>query len=108
MASWMVPTAMLLISLSLLFRRQALLAGIVLGIGIATKTHLLAVVPFYFIYFLANRYSTKQVVGYVGTSLLVAGLCMVLLWSDGFMQSVFGTAEAAKIIWFTYRFLSTI
>ena len=93
-----VPTALLLISLAFLFKRQTLLASIILGIGIATKTHLLAVVPFYFIYFYANRYPFKQQVGQVFVCLLVAiGLMSPYLWSSGFSQSVFGTAEAAKV-----------
>ncbi|MBI4407874.1 MAG: DUF2029 domain-containing protein [Candidatus Kerfeldbacteria bacterium] len=93
-----VPTALLLISLALLFKRQTLLASVILGVGIATKTHLLAVVPFYFIYFYANRYSFRQQVGQVCVCLLVAiGLMSPYLWSSGFSQSVFGTAEAAKV-----------
>lgn len=93
-----VPTAILLLSLALLFRRHSLLASIILGIGIATKTHLLAVVPFYFIYFYVNRYPRQQLVGYVMISLIVAvGLMSPYVWSAGFMQSVFGTAEASKV-----------
>ena len=43
-----IPMALLFVALALLFQKRFLLGFIVLGIGLATKTHLIAVVPFFF------------------------------------------------------------
>lgn len=93
-----IPMALLFIALALLFQKRLALSLLVLGLGLATKTHLLAVVPFFFMYLYVNRYvSRKQFFGYAG---LVLGLFIVLIAPylplDSFRLSVFGTEEAAK------------
>ncbi|MFA5995926.1 MAG: hypothetical protein WCW27_01595 [Patescibacteria group bacterium] len=93
-----MPMAILFISLIFLFNKKPLPAVLLLGLGIATKTHLLVVLPFYFIYFFVNRYSLKHAFGYCCAGLAAFGLIITpYLFSNGFIKSVFGTDESAKI-----------
>ncbi len=93
-----IPTALLFISLLFLFAKREATAFIILGLGIVAKTHLLAVLPFYFIYLMINRYPVQKVILY---SMLPLGVFFAFAWpylaSSGFTQSVFGTEEANKL-----------
>lgn len=93
-----IPMAVLFAALVMLFNKRPWLAAIILGVGIATKTHLMVTVPFFFMYWYINRYTTRRSVLFSVTAVGVFALCLLpLLWSDGFMTSVFGTEEATKV-----------
>lgn len=92
-----VPTAALFISLIFLFNKKPQWAAVVLGLGLATKTHLLVVIPFYFMYWLVNRQPWYKAFVWSLLPLVIALLLMMpYLWSDGFQAMVFGTSESAK------------
>lgn len=92
-----LPTAALFISLIFLFNKKPTWAAVTLGIGIAIKTHLLVVVPFYLMYWLVNRHPWYRAVTWSVLAGLVAVACMLpYLWADGFQAMVFGTSESGK------------
>lgn len=92
-----IPMALLFLSLFYLFRQRFLVALIVLGVALATKTHLLVVLPFYFIYVVLNHTTWKKVLAVL---VIPVGLLIVFilpyLTSTGFLTSVFATEEGAK------------
>lgn len=91
----LVPTAMLCISLQLVFARRIGWAGIVYGIGLATKLHLLIAGPFLAVLLWRQR---KNWMRFVAVSCGVALLLYApLLGSDAFRRMVFGSAEARKV-----------
>lgn len=93
-----IPMAVLFASLVMLLNKRPWLAALLLGIGIATKTHLIVVLPFYFMYWQVNRYTIQRTILYSLTAALVFVTCLLpYLWSDGFITSVFGTEEATKV-----------
>lgn len=93
-----IPMAILFLSLAALFQKKLGWAMLLLGLGLATKTHLLVVLPFIFIYLLVNGYSKPKVVLYSLLPLLPVGLSMLpFIFTSGFTQSVFGTDEANKM-----------
>jgi uridine kinase len=93
-----MPMAILFASLVLLFNKKTFWSVLMLGIGIATKTHLMALVPFYFIFLLINRYPIKKVISYTIIPVLTFVILMLpFLFSEGFIKSVFGTEEGAKL-----------
>lgn len=93
-----IPMAMLFASLVMLFNKRPWPAALLLGIGIATKTHLIVALPFFFIYWYVNRYTIRRAVTYSLTAAMVFVVCLLpYLWSVGFITSVFGTEEATKV-----------
>lgn len=93
-----LPTALLFLSLVFLFANRFPAAFAWLGIGLSTKTHLLAALPFYVIYLLVNRHGWKKALLGVLITLSVFGIILLpYLSSPGFIISVFGTSEAAKV-----------
>ncbi|EKE01874.1 MAG: hypothetical protein ACD_21C00031G0004 [uncultured bacterium] len=92
-----LPTAMVFVSLIFLFNKKPHWAAMVLGLGIATKTHLLVVVPFYAMYWLVNRYPWYKALAWSIVPLIVAVMSMTpYLWTEGFQAMVFGTSESGK------------
>ena len=93
-----LPMAILFISLIFLFNKKPFSALVILGIGIATKTHLLALVPFYFLYLYINQYPIKKVIGYTTLPIIIfLVLSFPFLFSEAFMMSIFGAGEEGKV-----------
>lgn len=93
-----IPMAVLFASLVMLLNKRPWLAALLLGVGIATKTHLIVVLPFYFMYWYVNRYTVQRAIVYSLTAAAVFCVCLLpYLWSAGFVDSVFGTEEATKV-----------
>ncbi len=93
-----IPTAIALIALALTLSRRTLLGAVVLGVGIATKHHLLLLLPFLWVYVARLQRPLGVRLGWgfvvVGTAAL---LFAPLLGSSAFRSMVFGTPEAERV-----------
>jgi uridine kinase len=96
-----IPTALLMLSLFLLFRNSVLRAGLALGLGIAAKMHLLIAVPFLLIYLWNTRVGRARVTAlgwFLCGGFIAGGLPNVVLVGDpGYRAMVLGTPEAGRL-----------
>lgn len=93
-----VPIALLTVSLYLLFREYLVWSAIILGLGLATKTHLVMTLPFFLLYIWRHRERTQTLLSYVGLVLLTFGLVnMPFLFDHAFRHMVFENLEQKKI-----------
>lgn len=101
-----IPTAFLIISLYFLSLRKYLVSYILLGIGMATKTHLFIVLPFYAIYLLRQKKSFQEVVMISLLSLVIFSLIIIPLISTSYFATVFNNVEQQRIFFtvFPYQY----
>src|SRR3989338_7326353 len=93
-----IPIALLLISLYFLFAKRWAWSGIFLGLGLAAKSNLFIVVPFYALYLWKKQTKEKAEWWFVFSSILVYMLSLLpYLFSDGFLKLVFGASEQLRI-----------
>lgn len=95
-----VPIAFLLASSYLLFKKKNILSAIVLGLGIAAKTNLVLVIPFYILYLWKNN-NEKKFAKLAIPALITAFVFFVLnlpyLDSDSFLKMVYANREQPKV-----------
>ncbi len=101
-----IPTAFLIISLYFLSLRKYLISYLLLGIGMATKTHLLIVLPFYAIYLLRQKKTFQEVVMISLLSLVIFFLITVPLFTSSYFLTVFNNVEQQRLFLtvFPYQF----
>lgn len=92
-----LPTALLFLSIVLLLKNKNWAAFGVLGLGIATKTHLLVAVPFYVIYLYRNQFSLKKITQLTALAAAVFLICNPLLFTHSFIASVFNNPEQRRL-----------
>lgn len=92
-----IPTALLVLSLIFLIRKHQFISFILLGAGIATKTHLLAALPFYLIYLYRNQISLIKISQFLVVLLGVFLLLNPYIFSDAFLKIVFDNPEQQRI-----------
>lgn len=97
-----LPTAFLFVSLFSLWKKKYFLSYLLLGIGLATKTHLMIVLPFYAIYLLREKQSLWNVLTLSFSSLGIFVFFNLLLFSHAYVAIVFNNIEQQRI------FLTTI
>lgn len=89
-----IPTALLFVSLAMLFMRREWLAFIFLGVGMAAKTHLIAALPFYLLYVYVKKTPKLKIGAYCLAAMAVfAALLLPYFFSDGYQQLVIHAAE---------------
>lgn len=94
----LIPTAMLCLSLLLMFTRREYWAGIVFGIGLATKLHLLVALPFCVLYLWRKASRRRAAIEFIGAALAIATLLYApVMDSPAFVEMVFGTPETARV-----------
>ena len=95
-----VPIMFLLASSYLLFKKNNIASAVLLGLGIAAKTNLVLVIPFYVLYVWKN-YNEKKWTTLLAPSLVTLLVVFVLnlpfLFSEAFLQMVYGNSEQSKI-----------
>jgi len=98
-----IPTALFLLAIHLLFKERYLLSLFMLGVGIASKGHLLLAVPFYLTYCYRQKVGTRKLL------LMVAGLVIIytatvwpVIFSDGYRHMVVKGSDLGNI--FILRF----
>ncbi len=92
-----IPTALLFLSLWALLKNKNSLSFILLGIGLATKTHLIAAIPFYLIYIYRNNFGIKKIAKLAGLTTIAFLLCNPFLFSSGFLDMVFNNPEQKRL-----------
>ncbi len=94
----LLPTALLCLALYLVFARRVLLAGVVFGIALATKGHLLIALPFAVVYLLRQRQLGFAWLRFAAVVFATAAALYALpLSSHAFRTMVLGGAEAKKL-----------
>lgn len=95
-----IPTALFLCALSALRQERYRGAALWLGLALATKAHLLAAAPFFFIY-IAQKRGWKGTARYAVISLCVLVVCLFpFVARPEFRQMVFGTEESRRLLAF--------
>jgi len=95
-----VPIAFLLASSYLLFKKKNILSAVVLGLGIAVKTNLILVIPFYILYIWKNNNEkklAKLIVPALVTFIVVLVLNLPYLNSEAFFKMVYSNSEQSKV-----------
>jgi len=95
-----VPIMFLLASSYLLFKKKNIASAIVLGLGIAAKTNLILVIPFYALYIWKNKNEkklSKLAVPSIVTVLVVFVMNLPYLDSGAFLKMVYGNSEQSKV-----------
>jgi uridine kinase len=94
----LIPTAILLASLVLLDRDRANVSALVLGLGLATKTHLLVALPFMALY--AARRARRPAAGVLFAAIaVIVYVAAALPWAldPAFRAMVFGSEEQRRL-----------
>lgn len=92
-----LPTAIFLLSLVFLRRKQLLPFAVTFGAALATKSHLWVALPFVGVY-LARRQGTRDMVGALTLTVLSAVLLQLpWLFSRAYLQMVFGSEEQQRV-----------
>lgn len=101
-----IPTAFLFVSLYFLFKMRHVLTFLMLGLGIASKTHLLITIPFILLYLNKQQVSIRRIVYLTLIPFSVFFLVNIPLISPGFIRSVFNNAEQQRLFLFAldYKF----
>lgn len=104
-----IPTAILMASLGLLFNGHYAWSAAALGLGLSTKTHLLVAVPFMAMFAARKEVSWLGALSFSGLTLGVYGASL-LPWvlSSGFRTMVFGTEEQQRLFRVTLDYLPTL
>ncbi len=100
-----IPTAFLFLSLYFLSIKNLRTAFLLLGIGIATKTHLMIVLPFYAIYLLRQKIQFISVALLSLLSFFVFIAINIPLYSHSFVITVFNNVEQQRIFLTTIPYL---
>lgn len=101
-----IPTALLIVSLYLLSIKKEILSYLILGVGLATKTHLLIALPFYAIYLYRQKMHFYTIVLLTLFSLIVFVLFNIPFLTGGYLASVFNNAEQQRLFYtfFPYQY----
>jgi uridine kinase len=100
-----IPTALLLLSLVLLFRGEDTWSLFVLGVGMATKTHLIVALPFYCVYFYRNNASVRRIGRLIVLSLGTFVAINLAASSPGFFYAVFNNPEQQRLFYLVVPFM---
>lgn len=93
-----IPIALLIVSLYLLFKEKLAPSALLLGLGLASKTHLLIAVPFFLLYIWRHQAKLNSVLRYL--ALTVAAFIvpnLPFLFDHAFRDMVFLNTEQEKI-----------
>ncbi|WP_019670906.1 glycosyltransferase 87 family protein [Eudoraea adriatica] len=106
-----VPIAFLLASSYLLFKKKNVFSAVVLGLGIAAKTNLVLVIPFYVLYLWKNNNEkklAKLVIPALITALVFFVLNLPYLDSDSFLKMVYANREQPKVWNASFSMIGTL
>lgn len=93
-----IPIALLLLSLILLFKEKLNLSALLLGLSLATKSHILVIIPFVALYLWKRKYGWQSLAAYLGTLVLAYSVLLLpYVSSRGFFQLVFLATEQFRL-----------
>ncbi len=105
-----IPMALLFSSLYFLFRNKWMLSFLFIGLAIGTKTNMLLVLPFYFIYLLKNSHAGFKTAG-ISVLTLVSTILIInlpFISSEGMIQMVYNNPVQQQIFDLYYQFNSSL
>ena len=91
----LLPTALVCITLFLVFKRRVIAAAVVFGIALATKGHLFVCAPFVLVYLYRQRRPWQTFV--LITAMVAGTLYLLPISSPAFRAMVLGSAESKKL-----------
>lgn len=101
-----IPIAILFVGMYFLFKERFLIAAVLVGLSLATKTNVLIAVPFFFLYINSKRCGLRTMAYALG---IIVGVFTVVnapfLASPEFRSMVFDNAEQAKIFSLKFSFI---
>ncbi len=93
-----IPIALLMLFIYLVYRDKPGIASFVLGLSMAAKTHIILVLPVFFVYLWKQRINIKKIIFYIGTSILTYLFILApYLSSKGFFNMVFMAEEQFRV-----------
>ena len=92
-----IPTAFLITSLYFLSVKRYLVSYVILGLGIATKTHLIIVLPFYAIYLLRHKWNLRKIIAATFLSILTFGITNIPFLTKSYIFTVFNNIEQQRL-----------
>lgn len=95
-----IPISLLFVSMALLFSDRILLGSAVLGLGLATKTHLFLVVPFFLAYLWKRKFignAKETFISAVVTLATYAAMLVPYAAGPGMWKLVFGAQEQFRV-----------
>lgn len=101
-----IPIAILCSSAYFLMKEKLWISAIILGIAISTKTHIVLVIPFFFVYYLKVKNSSlKQAIAYSLLTIAVFIVCnLPFIFNENFILMVFQNTKQIKVFNFYYHF----
>lgn len=101
-----IPTAILVVSLAMLFARREWLAHMMLGVGIAAKAHLFAALPFYFLYAYVRHVPWRRMCLHIGSAVAVYLVLLVpYISSPGYQQLVLKAEEQGWVFLLNFPYV---
>ncbi len=92
-----IPTMFVLLSLFFLLKQKELWAFIILGFGLAVKSHLFIALPLYFVYLYVNKRGVVKSFQAIIVPLVVyLALTLPFLFSTGYQEMVINSVEQGK------------
>lgn len=92
-----IPTAIFVVALHMLYTKRLSASMIVLGVSLATKTHLFVALPFLFVYLLQEYGAIRAIRSMLISVLTYAFFLSPYLRSPAFLFMVFGNREQARL-----------
>lgn len=96
-----IPISLLVVSLYLLFKEKPDYSAVLLGLGLASKTHLILTVPFFLLYIWRHQVSLNSLLRYLGITVVAFVVPnLPFIFDHGFRNMVFLNTEQEKIVLF--------
>ena len=94
-----VPIALLVASMALLFSRKLSWSAMVFGLALGAKTSVLLIAPVYFLYFIQGKQTLISSIQFLGIAAAVlAAVNLPFLFDPGFWEMVFRNEEQTKVL----------
>ena len=99
-----LPTAALMLSLVMLFSGRDLVSFMILGVGIAMKSHLLAALPFMAMYVYFRSFSIWRALALSAAAIGLFALLQLPYWSDGYIHLVLLEKRSLRLVALNFPF----
>lgn len=94
----LIPISLLILSFYYLSKNRNKASSITLGIALATKTSLILILPFFFLYLVKKKFNLKQLTIFFSIIFLIYLISLLPFLSKGFVSTVYGAPSHLKIL----------